>query len=281
MKIRLILAALLVFVAMGATAQELKFKSFELRPVDMTAKTNPVLDLNEEACALIRVAIASSDVTFQGNIVGEPKYVGGEWLVYVPADTRRIKVTRKGFLPITVEFDTAIDHFRTYELRIDTPTDPLNKVRAVIMPTISLGYEPMSYGAMVGVVKKSGGFVRYKGNFESVSPSFSVDENGVDESGTSRWFNDVVKYKRWAATAGYMHRVAKMFYPYFGVGYGERVMAWQTDSGEYASVSSSTYKGVEVELGVLARFGVLAVGVGVQSNQFKFLEGNISVGLMF
>lgn len=281
MKIRLILTAIMALFAVSTSAQELKFKSFKLKASNMEATTNVVRDLNDNACALIKVAIASRDVTFQGNIVDEPIYFAGTWYLYVPAGTRRVRITREGFLPLTVEFDQQIEQLKTYELRIDTPTDPLHKVRAVIMPSLSIGYEPMSYGAMVGVVKKFGGFVRFKSNFESLSTSYSVDINGVDENGIYRWLDDQEKFKRWAVTGGYMQRITKGTYIYCGFGYGERIMAWSNHLDEQVEVTPATYKGIEYDLGMLFRFGSFAFGAGVQSNQFKFIEANINVGLMF
>ena len=49
----------------------------------------------------------------------------------------------------------------------------------------------------------------------------------------------------------------------------------------YVKINSDCYKGVEGELGAVARFGGVAVSLGVQTNQFKQVEGNIGIGIMF
>lgn len=48
-----------------------------------------------------------------------------------------------------------------------------------------------------------------------------------------------------------------------------------------AKIASKCYKGVEAEIGGIARFGGVAVSLGVQTNRFKTVEGNFGIGIMF
>lgn len=106
-----------------AHAQDLTVKSFELLETDMAAKLHPVKDLNGEDCALIRVCIATSDVLFSGNIMGEPVSDRGEYLLYVPARTKWLKIAHANYMftPMKYLFPIEIKSNYTYELRLEIP----------------------------------------------------------------------------------------------------------------------------------------------------------------
>ena len=63
---KILFLAILISLAMGwgASAQELKFKSFELNVMDAAAKTREVLDLAGNPCALLRVFVAVEAADF-------------------------------------------------------------------------------------------------------------------------------------------------------------------------------------------------------------------------
>ena len=114
----------LLFLSVSSLSQELTVQSFQLKTTDIDAKVNPVYDLNGNACALVKVAIIGNDVKFEGNIVSV-KPGQGEYLVYMPAGSRRLKVISQGYLPLSVEFSEyltgKIEKNLTYELRVLTP----------------------------------------------------------------------------------------------------------------------------------------------------------------
>ncbi len=284
MKKKIFSTILMLFgLSLGSFAQELTLDSFELNPVDMTAKINPVLDLNDEPCALIKVAIASEEVTFQGNIVNVPTRQAGEWLLYVPAKTRRIKVSCEGCLPLLVELSTLPESNRTYSLRISLPEVADAKPRTMlVMPTYSSDGVQSSFGAMVAYYKRYGIFVRYKSNFTSLDTVTTLSDDGIDESGVSRWLSGEQKSNRWALTAGYVQRLYKPLYIYIGGGYGARTLGWEMTTGEYGKVSSTSYEGYEFDAGVILQLGeIISISAGMQTNQFNNYELNIGVGAKF
>ena len=84
---------LLFFAAiMSVQAQEMSVKSFEYLDTDLTARTNPKFDINDNPAAVIRVGIALQGVEFEGNVLGEPVYNTGEYLVYMSAGSRKLTV---------------------------------------------------------------------------------------------------------------------------------------------------------------------------------------------
>ncbi len=285
MKKLTLLAAILLAAAFHAGAQELTVKSFQLKINDMTAKIDPVLDLNGEPCALIKVAVAAPEISFSGNIINAPVFQSGEWYVYVPAKTRRIKISVLGCLPLTYEFPETIEQNRTYELVLKMPELKKDKYRSIVLPTFSMGKADMSYGIMVGFVKKAGAFVRFKSDFaQKFSTEYVCDADGyLNSSGTKPWYDGSVKKSRWAVTGGYVQRVAKPFYLYVGAGYGQRLLAWglAAEDNVNALVEPVSFTGYEVEAGAILRIGGFAVSAGVQTNQFKYMDANISVGIMF
>ena len=118
---------LLFFAAiMSVQAQEMSVKSFEYLEKDLTARTNPKYDINDNPAAVIRVGIALQGVEFEGNVLGEPVYKTGEYLVYMSAGSRKLTVHHPNFLPLEVSFaDYGINKLAgrsTYRLTILTST---------------------------------------------------------------------------------------------------------------------------------------------------------------
>lgn len=121
---RIFLTLLLLFSLLPLAAQELKFKSFECRTTDIKAKVNQRNDINGNPCALIRVCMAAKNPTIRGNMgnVGEVTSPNpSEYEVYVPAGTRRIRISHPDYLPFTYEFSMKIEGLMTYELYIIVP----------------------------------------------------------------------------------------------------------------------------------------------------------------
>ena len=103
-------------------AQELKVKSFQASEGDLIARTSPRNDLNGKPCAVIRVGIGLTNVDFGGNLMGDPVYKPGEYLVYMPQGNTELTVRHANYLPLTVRFsDYGIHRLEsgcTYQLSI-------------------------------------------------------------------------------------------------------------------------------------------------------------------
>ncbi len=119
-----ILLLLASLVAFSLQAQEMSVKSFELRPTDITAKVKPVYDLNGDACALIRVEVALSNVRFEGMVIGNPIEKTGEYFVYVPVMAKSIRIKAQGNLPLEYTFPIQLEKMRSYGMRILLPGVP-------------------------------------------------------------------------------------------------------------------------------------------------------------
>lgn len=109
--------ALLLGMSVLLRAQEFTVQQFRPLPNDISAFVNPVKDLNDEACALLKI-VGSPDFVFTTplGIVQQRAEVGETW-VYVPAGTIQltIKHPRWGILR-DYRFPVALEARLTYEL---------------------------------------------------------------------------------------------------------------------------------------------------------------------
>ena len=102
-------------------AQEMTVMSFNSLTQDLSARTHPRTDLNGEPCALIKVQIPElNNITFEGWVIDQT-YTPGEYLVYVPANTKKIIVKHPNFLPLEYVFPEKIEGKVTYKMVIQLP----------------------------------------------------------------------------------------------------------------------------------------------------------------
>ena len=98
---------------------------------DLSARTIPCMDLNNVECALVKVQIVGEGVMFSGNVMGDVKYKGNEYWVYMPNGSKRLKVTHPDCLPLEISFDNyGISRLRsktTYVLTLtkEQPVTPI------------------------------------------------------------------------------------------------------------------------------------------------------------
>lgn len=124
-------------------SQSLKVKSFEYVQNDLSARTTPRIDINDNACALLKVRLALSGAKFKGDVVGNVDYKDSEYWVYLSSGSKRINISLSGFLPLDIVFaDHGVlytEKLKTYILTIDVPTaivqnTTLKNVKFVVEP---------------------------------------------------------------------------------------------------------------------------------------------------
>lgn len=140
-----------------ASAQELTVKEMKATN-DISASQYRVNDLNEQACALVRVQLATSGATFAGNVIGTPQFKEGEYWVYVTAGTKELEVKHKSFVPCHVTFSDygilPLQGLTTYVLTLLMPQGAAAPVQT---QKLTINYSPK--GATVLIDSKF-----YKGN---------------------------------------------------------------------------------------------------------------------
>lgn len=85
-------------------AQKLNVESFDAKPNDITARTQPRQDINGNDCALVKVQLAAPNAVFEGNVIGDVTYNTSEYLVYMAQRSKRLMVKLEGYLPLEVGF---------------------------------------------------------------------------------------------------------------------------------------------------------------------------------
>ena len=256
---------------------------------DVRARTSPVLDHNKRITALvdITVPVTDSDILFD-NVLGHPLKRAGSWIVRVAEGTPKIKISVPGYAPISYSFPELLESGRVYEMTLGI-LDML-KYRTLILPVYAYGPSQSSFGAMIGICKRHGGYTKVRTNFTfDIKTTSECSDNGMI-GGVKGWFTGENKSSRQTFTAGYLGLLFQTLgdaalYAYGGGGYGTRVLAWQVygteTEFEYSKVTSRSFSGWEIETGLVFRKGGFALMTGIQTNQFKYVEANVGFGIMF
>lgn len=284
----LLLGFFLLLCAGFVQAQELKVSAFQRMDRDLLARTQERLDLNDVPCAIVRVSVANAkNYTFEGNVIGDVIYKPGEALVYMTQGSRNITIKSDEFGSLKYEFTQKLEKQVVYKLALKLETPDSKKTRTMVMPVMGIG-TTMSYGLMVGVVKKWGWYLKAKYDFKSQETVAECTNDGNNMQGTPMWFTGETASSRLAVTTGIMYRLAKPLYMYLGAGYGYKKLAWEmaegesgTNSNQWAENTDETFTGVEADLGLVLRAGNFAISAGMQSNNFKYFEATVGVGIMF
>ena len=210
-------AILLVFSAMHA--QRFSVQSFRQLPNDISAYIQPVKDLNDEACALIKI-VGSRDFVFSTplGVVKRKNDVGETW-IYVPRGTTQITIKhpqwgvlrdyrfpsplesrltyelvlnapvtmpRKRIPPIE---NTAVSYLRTYELPLQQlptpewqrPRRPKEKAAWLIIPSIGFHRQEEAGGIRLAWMRRHGIYLHVLSDFRTTPDTNGqeCDKNGL------------------------------------------------------------------------------------------------------
>ena len=278
------LCGLLLGMFASLQAQELQ-TSFKKLERDLYARTHERLDLNDVPCAVLRVSVPDAkEFSFLGNIIGDVIYLPGEAIIYMTDKSRKIHISSDKFGILDFEFPERLQKQVVYKLTLKIVLSEDQKRRTLVMPVVGVNRNP-SFGVMLGVVKKFGPYLKAKYDFKSNSTDLECNDMGIvqgsEQAGSEVWFTGHTKNTRMSLTAGGMMRLSKPLYVYAGTGYGYKTLAWETVDGAWAKNTERSYKGLEFETGVIYRYTNYAVSLGIQTNQFKFWEVNLGIGIMF
>ena len=159
----ILLSFFLLFTAISsALAQELTVKSFKLASSDLTAQTQPRKDLNNRNCAVVKVQFVGELTNIEGNVIMPLVKRNNETWVYMPQNTRQMKVITKNYLPLMVTFaDYGVEKLesnRTYVLTLLGN----NQQQTQQSQTLTIRYTPSSATVLVDnkMVKGMNGVAR-------------------------------------------------------------------------------------------------------------------------
>lgn len=127
---RHVLSLVAILLPVAGLAQELKVLTITPEPNKMKASQLPK-DLNDNPCVAFSVILKNPSVAFEGNVIGEPKFSGDQYLVYLTAPSKFISIKYPGLSPLMVRFSdygiSSLDSGNMYVVSIDEPTGNLSK----------------------------------------------------------------------------------------------------------------------------------------------------------
>ena len=155
--------------------------------------------------------------------------------------------------------------------------------RVMVMPVMGFRTSQMSYGLMVAAMRRTGGYIKAKYSFSNTpSDDFECNDVGMSgEDGEVQWYTGKTEKSRLSVTGEIVQRLWKPFYLYAGVGYGTRTLVWETVGGKWGKNKDHSLEGVEAEIGGILSAGPMVFSLGLQTNSFKYLEGNLGIGVIF
>lgn len=315
------LIALPVLLCIGTQdvwAQRFAVASFKVLSNDVSAFINPVRDLNDEDCGLIKV-IASEDFAFSTplGIVKREDKVGEIWL-YVPRGSKKITIKHAewGVLRDYV-FPSRIDSHITYEIRLDEPVAPvkslamaepvittvvdtlvLTRVDTLVVQPVkvpvplainaiaTIGYggktSDVSGGIAVMALKRHGGFVHAASDFGRTGSTVGeCDRDGV-VAGTLPFYTGRTRQKSFMVNAGAAHRLSRRVAIFEGIGYYSRTLAWElapSEGGGYVKNSYYSTRNVTIEAGVVLTFKRIVVSASTITLKGTEWFGCIGIGI--
>lgn len=313
---RRIIVILFCFWGHWVCAQEFKVRSFRLLQNDITAWVNPVRDLNDEACALLKV-VGDEDFVFSTplGIVERKNEIGEIWL-YLPRGTMKltIKHPRWGVLR-DYQFPVVLESRLTYELVLESPVEPEKespypRIRArgarelenesprvelagvpgiartsrgmecFFLATWAMQEHEQAPGLLVGFMKRHGCFVHGQTNFRSLSTRGVCDKGGKwAEEGVVPYYKQGVDYGLWTLTAGGVHRLVGLWHLYEGIGYGERKVVWETLEGVRLLNKDYSLEGWTAEIGCFVQFRRMAFSAGILLLRGEYWLPSVGIGI--
>lgn len=192
-------------------AQEFSVESFRQLPNDVSAFINVVYDLNDDACALVKV-IAPTDFAFSTplGIVKRKDEVGEIWL-YIPKGSRMLTLKHPEWGVLRdYRFDKPLESHMSYELRLNLPkpqitefhdtietiktdTITIERMRPMVplkfhtLATVAMHKESPSYGVFFAMMRRNGFFLHYSSNMKSLGTTIgSCNKDGDQEGETIR-----------------------------------------------------------------------------------------------
>ncbi len=302
-----------------AAAQRFSVESFRQLPNDVSAFINPVKDLNDESCGLIKV-MAPEDFVFSTplGIVKRTDKVGEIWL-YVPKGTKKLTikhpewgVIRDYILP------EKIDGHITYELRLSTPAvavnaPPQEKIITTVRDTLvltridtlvirptkknipldlsafaTIAYggraQTLSGGLMFVAMKRHGVFAHISSDFGSIGSTIGVcDKNGLMGNHLP-YYSGHKRHSFLMANIGAAHRLSDRVAIFEGLGYSSTSLAWelaQSEGGGYVKNSHYCLKGLSVEAGVILKVNRLRITVSASTIRAKEWYASAGIGWSF
>ncbi len=308
---RMILILTILCVATTSKSQQFQVRSFKQLTNDISAYIDTVRDLNDEACALVKV-VCSQDFVFSSplGIVKRKNETGEIWL-YLPQGSTllTLKHPQWGVLR-DYQFLKPLESRMTYELVVDEPTETkMIPLTILTPPTITLvrkdtlivfspkqrhPSKPFNYfltatlsvtndhpmaGFRMAVYKQHGIYLSIASDLHS-SPTISGEtdnSSSVPKDEFRTYDTGRTHSSRMMLVAGVIHQINNKIITYEGGGWGYHTVAWEQMDGRWFENTDQSNKGwcAEVGMGYLFKKWILSIG----AQTLKGKEWGINIGI--
>ena len=137
-----------------------------------------------------------------------------------------------------------------------------------------------SYGAMLGVMRKAGFYVRFDSNFRWRTADYSCTSAGQASYGQI-WTTGHSERSRLTVAGGLLLHPLPWLTAYAGAGYGERSLYWEDISGRWAQVSDVSCRSFSADIGLIFNLDHLAISAGLTTIGFSRLDATLGLGFIF
>lgn len=306
------MAIVMFFLLMpfASSAQDFSVASFRMLPNDVSAFIDNVRDLNDEACAIIKV-IAPSDFAFSTplGIVKRKDEVGEIWL-YLPKGTKMLTLKHPEWGVLRdYKLGKPLESRMTYEMKLELPKPAVEEIHDTIiqvktvtdtiqvtkskeklplscysLATIAFHQDGPSYGIFLAMMRRHGFYLHASSDFKSIGQTVgNCNKDGsIDANGTKPYFSGETRHSNYSITLGAIHRLSQNFNLFEGIGYGRSATAWQkseSEGGGYLLNEGLTHKGIAAEIGILATFQRFTLSASALTIAGKQWQGCIGIGI--
>lgn len=312
----MVVMALIIAVPESA-AQRFSVASFRTLPNDVSAFINPVRDLNDEDCGLVKV-MGSEDFAFSTplGIVKRVDNVGEVWL-YLPRGSKKITIKHpKWGVLRDYLFPERIDSHMTYELKIDEPvtlslesvgtmpiaahTDTLvvtrvdtlvvqqqKKIVAFNVDALAtFAYGGKSREALGGILlmalRRHGAFIHASTNFGAIGSTVGDCGRHGEIDGKLPFYSGLTRHSALLINGGAAHRLSDRLVIFEGLGYSSVAVGWElapSEGGGYVKNDYYSVSDISFEAGVMVTLGRVAVSASAVTIKGKSWFGAVGVGI--
>ena len=279
-------------------------------PNDVSAFIDNVRDLNDEACALIKV-IAPSDFAFSTplGIVKRKDEVGEIWL-YLPKGTKMLTLKHPEWGVLRdYNLGKPLESRMTYEMKLKLPKPTVEEIHDTIvqvktvtdtitvtktrqklplsfhpLATIALHQDGPSYGIFFAMMRRHGFYLHASSDFKSIGKTEGncKKDGSINADGIKPYYSGETRHSNHTMTLGAIHRLSKNLNLFEGIGYGRSATTWEkseSEGGGYLINEGLTHKGIAAEMGFLVSFHRFTLSASAITIAGKQWQGCIGIGI--
>lgn len=150
-----------------------------------------------------------------------------------------------------------------------------NRTRKILEGGISIHPSQKSIFVMYGVTKnRLGYYLKLKTNLKFLNESDEISSN------SECFCNGDRKTERIAISGGGLYKLTNSLLIQGGIGYGSRLVNWESISGNYYRVSDISYKGIHFETGFIYQLKKYVISGSLTSISTNYMEVDLGVGII-